>query len=464
MHTIYIKLNCFFTVYHSLEFIRNMAERIVPLVAEVGTDLCRVEQEGGSLGGYRCEILTENLSERENAIYKCLRCEGIMKDCSITEKGEQLCACCLREEELSNSNFNEPIHITILSLKCSCPLSKRGCDWLGKLGNVEDHMAVCQYVYVSCELMCGVVLTRNEMIGHVREECTQREEACLHCSGIHKMCEMAEHVEVCGKVEVMCELGCEIRIHREDTLYHRENECSEETVMCPYVKYRCEVVELKRRELKQHLEENRLLHTELKLNTLEEQTELKLNALAENNQSLRSQIESLNVKLEMKDKEIQFLLGEVQYGREGTTGWSIQDILKYFKPNKSNYFWGNNFSKLLEPLEMLTFRLSHTTDATHFNIYFHPIIQPLVPMIPSMFNLYWLFKVKFFVRVICHIDMEHSLLYKSPIIEIKDAYSAERQKICSIPLSTDLKDFIRSGCLDLEVKTRIFKNQYSSPH
>ena len=70
----------------------------VPLEPETGTELCRVKLEGGSLGGYRSEILTENLSEREGAIYKCTRCNGIMKDASISNIGEQLCGFCKRED------------------------------------------------------------------------------------------------------------------------------------------------------------------------------------------------------------------------------------------------------------------------------------------------------------------------------------------------------------------------------
>ena len=37
----------------------------VPLEPETGTELCRVKLEGGSLGGYRSDILTENLTERK---------------------------------------------------------------------------------------------------------------------------------------------------------------------------------------------------------------------------------------------------------------------------------------------------------------------------------------------------------------------------------------------------------------
>ena len=430
-----------------------MAERIVPLVAEVGFELCRVKLEGGSLGGYRCEILTENISEREETIYKCTRCEGIMKDCSTTEKGEQLCACCLREEERSHSNSNAPIRITILSLKCSCPLFKRGCDWLGKLGNVEYHLAVCEYVYVSCELMCGVVLTRGEMRRHVREECTQREEVCLHCSRIYEVCEMAEHVEVCGKVEVMCELGCGRRVHREDTLYHRQSECSEETVLCPYVKYGCEVMGLNRRELKQHLEENRLLHTEMKLNTLEEQTELKLKVLEEQTKIKLNELINDNKFLQ---NQIDFLSEENRLKQEGIVKWNIKNILKIFKPNLRKFSLGSNGSKEFT-IAMYQFSLHyHANSSDYFSIYLSPSKSS------NHDNLDWPLRVVTSTRVICHRDDRDSMEFTSPLEEIQKEecgmLSSRLIVLCSIPFSTDLEDFIKSDSLDLEVKIRILKN------
>ena len=424
-----------------------MAECIVPLVAEVGFELCRVKREG-SLGGYMCEILTENLSEKEKTSYRCPRCEGIMKDCSNYE-GEQMCACCLRVGEQLQSN--EPIRITIKSLKCSCPLFKRGCDWLGKLGNVEYHLAVCEYVYVSCELMCGVVLTRDEMRRHVREECTQREEACWHCSGMHKVCEMAEHVEVCGKVEVMCELGCGTRVKREDTLYHRQSECSEETVMCPYVKYGCEVVELKRRELKQHLEENRLLHTEMKLDTLEEQTEMRFNSMVE---SFKQQIEDLECKLNLKCKK-EFLIEENQFRFEGTVKWNIKNIQNYFKPNVIFPTPGSNVSKEFA-VGKYPFTLSYVTNAKYFHIHFIP------SKLSNHDMLIWPLRVLIITRVICHVDIKNSQISKTPLIEIhrKDyGKPSSRVQICFIPLSFNLKDFIWFDNLEVEVTLHILKNK-----
>ena len=192
----------------------------VGLLAEVGAELCRVKRRGGLLGGYKCDILTENLSERELSTYMCPRCEGIMKDSSISSKEEQLCACCIGEDE--KLQCNAPIYSTILSLKCSCPLIKRGCDWLGTVESVENHLDTCGHVYVACELMCGEVLARNKMRRHSRKECPLREKACPHCSEMYTVCEMAEHVKACGMVKMKCELGCGTRASREYAVSQKE--------------------------------------------------------------------------------------------------------------------------------------------------------------------------------------------------------------------------------------------------
>ena len=418
----------------------------VPLEPETGTELCRVKLEGGSLGGYRSDILTENLSEREAAIYKCTRCNGIMKDASISN-GKQICVCCKRKDE--NTHSHESINDTILSLKCACPLSKRGCEWLGRLEIVENHLTTCGHVNESCQLLCGVVTTLDEMGRHVWEECSQREEVCLHCSGVHKVCEMVEHVKVCGKVEVLCELGCGTRVRRESILFHLESECSEESVVCPYEKYRCEVVGLKRRELKQHLEENRCFHTELKLIDLGdkfEEIQLSFGKIVKKNELLEKKVESLENDLK-KDIEIESLK-EVQVRHESKVKWTLSEFAKKFQPKIS---WSYSEFYVVAGYR---FRLAHSSDAHNFIIYFGPISGD------NYDSLEWPVKAIFITRVVCHRDIKNSLIFKSPPIvfpKVKFIWHLSPHKIASIPLSTDLKEFVESDILELEVTVRILK-------
>ena len=442
-----------------------MATRTIPLEPETGTELCRVKLEGGSLGGYRSDILTENLSEREGAIYKCTRCNGIMKDASISSTGEQLCVCCKREDEQINPYGN--VRNTILSLKCACPLSKRGCEWLGRLEIVENHLTTCGHVHESCQLLCGVVTTRDEMGRHVREECSQREEACLHCSGVHKVCEMVEHVKVCGKVFVLCELGCGTRVRRESILFHLESECSEESVVCPYEKYRCEVVELKRRELKQHLEENRCLHTELKLNAMEENYLGKNELLERQIQELESkfkiemdiknrELNAMEEKLDIYLNKIEFLEKEdesfkaILIRHKSEVKWTVKEILKKFEPNLgrcSSDYYVVNFAGYQS-------KLFHRTDSSNFIIKFSPQDGD------NYNSLEWPFKAIFITKLICHTNYKDSLMFKSPVIVIQrnefTTYAYIYKQIASIPLSTDLKEFIKSNKLNLEITVQIF--------
>ena len=427
------------------------ARTSVPLEPETGTELCRVKLEGGSLGGYRSDILTENLSERESTMLKCSVCNGIMKDASISNIGEQLCGCCKRENELINPHA-EFLRNTILSLKCACPLSKRGCEWLGRLEIVENHLTTCGHVYESCQLLCGVVTTRDEMGRHVREECSQREEACLHCSGVHKVCEMVEHVKVCGKVFVLCELGCGTRVRRESILFHLSSVCSEESVVCPYEKYRCEVVGLKRRELKQHLEENRCLHTELKFNVMEENFEIfakKIEFLEKENETFKKECNTLKKENETFKKENESFQG-IFVRHKSQVKWTVKEIIEKFKPNH-----GSRCSDIYD-VAGYRFVLRHHTDSLNFIIEFWPQNGD------NYNSLEWPFKAIFITKLICHTNTKDSLIFQSPVIVIQrnefTTYPIISKPIALIPLSTYLKDFTKSCNLDLEITVQILRN------
>ena len=69
-------------------------ELAITLIPEIGRDLCRVEKDEMDYRGYRKDILTENLTERDKAVIICINCEGIMKEACISSSGEQLCSCC----------------------------------------------------------------------------------------------------------------------------------------------------------------------------------------------------------------------------------------------------------------------------------------------------------------------------------------------------------------------------------
>ena len=157
--------------------------------------LSRVERKGEGYGRYRCyggyrkDILEENLTEREEALMTCGHCKGIMREASVSSDGEllssgkQVCSCCCGDKcyyNISDRFPNFPFRRLIGLLKCSCPLKDRGCSWLGTLNECLVHLDKCGYVYDRCSLECGKVLQRNELKVHEKENCGRREIPCPH--------------------------------------------------------------------------------------------------------------------------------------------------------------------------------------------------------------------------------------------------------------------------------------------
>ena len=218
------------------------------LEPEIGRDLCRVRSKGGKNRGYQKDILTENLSERDNAVFGCPRCEGILRElCISSSGGEQFCSCCMKEGEQTHPNIH--MNNMILCFKCSCPLIVRGCGWLGTLGDCENHLDTCGYVQETCKLKCGVVLQRNDHVTHEKENCIRRIIMCEHCKKNFKFCELTKHLEMCPKMKVLCELKCGAVICRDKVAQHLRKECG-------HVEENCKLgcgVKLTRDELRNHV-------------------------------------------------------------------------------------------------------------------------------------------------------------------------------------------------------------------
>ena len=244
-------------------------------------DLCRVKRENGYYGGYKKDILKENLTERDEVLLICEICKGIMREASMSGKGERFCSCCEVRSFFSSSKQapNVALRKMISSLKCFCPLINRGCDWVGTLKDCENHLGTCGYVKDECGLGCGEVLQRNELKYHGMKDCPLREVRCKHCDTEFLSCELPKHLKMCPKIEVSCEL-CEKVMCRKDMTQHLKVDCVEKEIECPFAKYKCEVGLIERKNLSQHLKEKRIEHLELKLTAVEELV-LKQNAIIE---------------------------------------------------------------------------------------------------------------------------------------------------------------------------------------
>ena len=92
---------------------------------------CRLPEGMEGFGGYRPDILVDNLSEREINLFVCKICNGIKRESCFKEHRD-------RPDYLVNT---EEIRQEIGNIKVSCPLKK--CEWIGKLSEFEIHINHC---------------------------------------------------------------------------------------------------------------------------------------------------------------------------------------------------------------------------------------------------------------------------------------------------------------------------------
>ena len=125
--------------------------------------------------------------------WSCQECEGVLRD----PQGCNLCApCCGHNATHLNSHLTEGVN----KLMCKCPLQTRGCDWSGELSGLMEHMGVCGYLLVPCPLGCKLVLSRDEVSGHIEDNCPQKPAECpFNCVGckVTQLCRenVSAHIE-----------------------------------------------------------------------------------------------------------------------------------------------------------------------------------------------------------------------------------------------------------------------------
>ena len=122
-------------------------------------------------GGYKKELVTQNLTALEETLLVCSVCRGIMYEtCSIKGGLAQVCESCIGEEVSHHPVAS--IRSTISKLVCKCALYERGCEWEGRLGGLVEHMEECNEFIVQCPYIkygCKRECKRGNLEEHRKE-------------------------------------------------------------------------------------------------------------------------------------------------------------------------------------------------------------------------------------------------------------------------------------------------------
>ena len=147
---------------------------------------------------------------RDSCINRKIRCEHCKKDFKYCDMISHLDQC--------------PKQVLSCELNCGRTLRRE---------NMTQHLKrECGLVMMECKLRCGIKLTRGELKIHVTDTCMYRKIRCEHCVEYFKFCDISNHLEVCPRMIVPCELECGVVMCRENMAQHLEQECGLVEEMC----------------------------------------------------------------------------------------------------------------------------------------------------------------------------------------------------------------------------------------
>ena len=220
--------------------------------------------------GYQCEFLAETSEE-----YRCKRCHCVARELSIAVCcGLHYCLECLSPYDQAGQpcpgcgqeQFSIMPHVryqkSILALTVRCSMKERGCRWIGKLQDLEDHLDVdragCEYVDVECPNKCDKPVPRCAIPHHLERSCPKRDYNCGYCgfTGSYEVV-CNDHYPECDSYPIPCPNSCTVVSIEQGTLRTHLR-------MCPYQEIECEVLgcgeKFQRENQERHMEENASQH------------------------------------------------------------------------------------------------------------------------------------------------------------------------------------------------------------
>ena len=280
-----------------------------------------------SNGGFDCEFVKKP-SELQN---ECSVCLLVLRDPRQTSCcGYSFCQICIERIQATTNNPvcplckkefdtypNKWLKRELHQLDVYCTHRKEGCDWVGPLGQLDEHLNSdvgtnnltngCEYFPVKCHA-CNESVPRKELRVHINERCVQRPFNCEHCGEYNSkyLDVINNHWPQCPCYPIECANKCGAYPKRQDLRQHISNEC-------PLTSIPCEVCSdlILRGEMHEHLVSNLITHVPLmiddKFNRLRQQVDEadeKICGLRQENQYLQDDVEKLRLQVGKNKEEI----------------------------------------------------------------------------------------------------------------------------------------------------------------
>ena len=262
--------------------------------------------------GYSCEAIDP---VPENTV--CQQCSLLARQLTFTSCcGESYCHACLTDTQQQGkpclacgeeafTTITLPKHRKqIEALQVYCSMKSRGCEWTGRVGQIDAHLDPdqdkCQYVDIKCPLNCQQDIPKNKVEQHMANECHRRDYVCQHCGFKGTYEEVVNiHLPECKYVPLRCPNLCGVSCEREDMEDHLKM-CRLEEVACEFSGVGCEDSFLRENE-EEHIHQKSQSHlsmTAATLVTVNQQLQHRV-------QEQQDKIQDLEKKIQDQDQKIQ---------------------------------------------------------------------------------------------------------------------------------------------------------------
>ena len=222
-------------------------------------------------GGYECIFVEEPPKHLQT---ECSVCLSILKEPHLIDCdcGSSFCRTCIQPIKsegkpcpLCNRPFTTAIpdrrlHRTLNSLQVYCSYKVSGCEWVGELGKLTQHLAldlpdsnsnsagpiivddICCFLPIECS-HCQEKFERRFIEEHKTKLCPKRPFCCEICNDYESTFEDVanSHKPVCPSRIVPCSNECGANTKFKDLPNHLAEECPLEVIECFFSYAGCEV-------------------------------------------------------------------------------------------------------------------------------------------------------------------------------------------------------------------------------
>ncbi|KAI6647224.1 TNF receptor-associated factor 4 [Oopsacas minuta] len=226
-----------------------------------------VELKDSIYGGYKQELLNDNLDPLATKFILCTGCNGLSREaCSVGEDQNIMCLTCIPKDatHIPMKQARE----SVPNIPAKCALCTRGCIWKGDMGNLTSHLDECEFFVVNCPNSCQMILQRLELEEHLKFDCTHRDVTCEHCNGTVQFKDLTKHYKECQEFPLVCQNVCAGTFKGKELQNHINTDCPNTVISCTYKPFGCNA-RMKRCELAVHNSNNILVHLECTKNYVE---------------------------------------------------------------------------------------------------------------------------------------------------------------------------------------------------